>query len=87
MTKQAQDERYTGPLPDHIRQQIEKADALIREGHVVFWKFTCRNCGKRMAFDVPNALHMSGQCEQCGTITNLLSHREADVGFAAVLVL
>ena len=44
-------------------------------GSVNCWvRWTCRGCGARQTFDVPNTLYMEGRCEECDHITNLVEH-------------
>ena len=73
---------YNGPIPDHIRTHMEKAEGVIERGGEVYWKFTCRNCRSRQTFDEPNALFLSGTCEACGAVTEVFS-ADADCGFDA----
>jgi ribosomal protein S27E len=77
---------YTGPLADHLRTHLEKADSIIAKGGAVFWKFTCAHCGSRQTFDEPNALFMTGTCEECGKVTDLQT-AAANPGFDALLTL
>ena len=49
----------------------ESAEQRIREGHTVFQKFTCGNCGVRQTIDVPNTFYLYGRCEECNHVTDL----------------
>lgn len=67
MVKPAED-KY-GDLP--IYELMQKAQQLIAEGCLVFFKFTCEKCGTRQGFETPNTLFKSGRCEECGHITKI----------------
>lgn len=75
---------YNGPIPDHIRQSMEKAECVIYRGGEVYWKFTCRACRSRQTFADPNSLFLTGVCEECGAVTEVFSG-DADCGFDAVI--
>lgn len=75
---------YTGPVPDHLRTYIERADEVIGKGGAVFWKFTCARCSSRQTFEDANELYMTGTCQACGHVTDLLT-AAADVGFDALI--
>lgn len=78
---------YTGPVPDYIRNHIERAEVIIADGGAVWWKWTCQGCRARQTFDDANALHLTGACEECGHVTNLLEGgAKVDVGFDAAIV-
>lgn len=57
-----------------------RANALLEmdSGIDVFFKWTCRACGERCAFDKPNELYTRGQHEGCpvspGFVTDLKLH-------------
>lgn len=59
------------------------AQQFIEMGALVFFKFTCRACGSRQTFEVPNVLYSYGRCEECGHTTDL---RQAGCNFAIVAV-
>lgn len=76
---------YTGPIPDYIRNHIERAEAIIDRGGEVYWKFTGAHCGARQSFEEMGALHVTASCEECGGVTDLFQSASADVGFDAIL--
>ena len=70
-------------MPDISLEEAERqANVLIDVGAQVFFKFTCRGCGSRQMFSVPNTLYPEGKCEECGFVTNL---REHGVGYMLVI--
>jgi uncharacterized Zn finger protein len=48
------------------------ADRLIGMGAQVFQKFTCEKCGSRQTIMTPNTFYATGQCEECGHITDIV---------------
>lgn len=38
---------------------------------VFFLKFTCVTCGARQTLMQPNTFFTEGQCEECGSVTNI----------------
>lgn len=80
------DNRYTGPIPDHIRDVMERADRnVLQKGGAVYFKFTCAKCGARQTFPEANGIHATGTCEECGHTTDLLADPRARVGYSAIL--
>jgi hypothetical protein len=55
------------PLSEILRE----AERLINAGVDVYQKFTCQNCGERLAMEEPNVFYKSGRCDKCGHITNI----------------
>lgn len=52
-------------LMDHANKFLEKY-----EGNAcVFFKFTCKYCNARCAFEDPNVLYEEGECSECGRIS------------------
>jgi len=49
----------------------EAAERLADEGHRVYQKFSCAQCGQRLTMDVPNVMYKTGACDKCGHITNI----------------
>lgn len=54
-----------------VPEALQKARQLIEGGAIVFFKFTCENCGTRQTFDKPNTFYREGSCEECGHITKI----------------
>ena len=52
------------------------------QGYYVFVKWDCAVCGDRQTFARPNVVHTSGECEVCGSITDL---RETGGGLMLIL--
>jgi predicted RNA-binding Zn-ribbon protein involved in translation (DUF1610 family) len=47
------------------------AEAVIAKGGKVFQKYTCSSCGQRLAMDKPNVFYKTGECDQCGAVTDI----------------
>jgi len=62
---------------------IEQANELVVQGAIVHQKFTCEKCGSRQTMSVPNVFYVSGQCEQCQEVTNIL---ERGCGYVLILL-
>ena len=45
---------------------------LANIGCLCFQKWTCGGCGQRISSSNPNFFTMSGRCEDCGHITNIV---------------
>jgi transcription elongation factor Elf1 len=59
-------------MADHpIHDCIKTASELISQGHEIYQKFTCDKCGSRQTIDEPNKFYATGQCEECGHITDM----------------
>jgi hypothetical protein len=71
---------YTGPLPERVRRVIAKADQWIAKGSRVHFKWSCAKCGARQTFPEPNSFFITGECEECKHVTDLLTP-EANVNF------
>ena len=52
----------------------------MRNGHLVFQKFTCDHCGARQTMVEPNKMFMIGHCQECNRHTNILN-----CGFSAMI--
>jgi hypothetical protein len=50
---------------------VERAELAIRAGFTIYQKFTCQHCRSRQTIDVPNAMYMTGLCEECDSTTNI----------------
>jgi predicted RNA-binding Zn-ribbon protein involved in translation (DUF1610 family) len=48
------------------------ADERIKEGHTVFQKFTCAQCGERQTMPDANKFYTLGICEECGHTTDIV---------------
>jgi hypothetical protein len=68
-----------GDLP--LEEAEKVTQPLLDVGAIVFFKFTCANCGSRQTFEFPNIIYMSGSCDECGHVTDL---RDRGVGFMMV---
>lgn len=66
----------------HVMDVVRKANALIREGGTVYFKWTCQACGQRATCVEPNALHTSYLHEDCGAETKTIN---GDLGFLLVI--
>lgn len=47
------------------------ARKLVLDGHDVYQKFSCSNCGQRLTMDIPNHFYETGGCDKCGHITDI----------------
>jgi hypothetical protein len=54
-----------------IEQCAEKAEQYIRNGARIYQKFTCEKCGQRLTMDEPNVFYETGDCDQCGHVTDI----------------
>jgi len=54
-----------------IAEAVRRAEMWVRQGFLVFFKFTCENCGSRQTFPEPNRLYLKGRCERCGHVTKI----------------
>lgn len=70
------------PRNGPFEEVVARAETLIAAGAIVYFKFTCSNCGSRQTFDTPNAVYAEGSCEECGTVTDL---RKDGIGFLMVV--
>lgn len=48
-----------------------KASILSSQGNLVCQKWSCRSCGRRVVRKEPNVFLPTGQCNRCGTITDI----------------
>jgi predicted molibdopterin-dependent oxidoreductase YjgC len=55
------------PLPE-IRAACER---LVNDGAIIFQKWTCGGCGKRVTANTPNTITEKGHHEECGYITDM----------------
>ena len=62
------------PLDHPFYEVAEKAAEQMRRGHSIHQKFTCLRCGSRQTMAEPNKFYESGECEECGGITDLVVH-------------
>jgi hypothetical protein len=49
----------------------DKAHGLMQKGATIYQQFNCANCGVKQTMDKPNRWYKTGQCEECGHITNI----------------
>ncbi len=54
-----------------LKEIREAVAAHVKEGRTIHQKFTCSGCGKRLTISEPNTLYREGECEDCGTVTDL----------------
>lgn len=45
---------------------------LVDSGAELHQKFTCTGCGQRLTIDTPNLMFTEGDCDKCGTVTNIV---------------
>ena len=45
----------------------------VMEGDVIHQKFTCQGCGARQTMEEENRLFMTGTCEKCNYITDIVA--------------
>lgn len=58
---------------DHpFREVAATAHQRILDGWIIFQKFTCQGCGRRIIINVPNALFAIGHCKHCDHQSDLL---------------
>jgi hypothetical protein len=57
-----------------FEEVAERAEKLVARGGVtVFQKWTCSQCRARQTMDVPDTFYTTGQCEECGAITDIVA--------------
>jgi hypothetical protein len=61
------DEQIDFPLEEVLKSFQE----LVPKGDTLFQKWTCQHCGSRQTMATPNVLYRTGQCEECGKITEI----------------
>jgi predicted RNA-binding Zn-ribbon protein involved in translation (DUF1610 family) len=54
-----------------FEKMCEQAHGLIRQGMLVYQKFTCSTCGQRLAMEKPNVFFEEGTCDRCGSVTDI----------------
>ena len=50
---------------------VRKARELTDRGFDVHQKFSCANCNSRLTIGTPNVFHETGDCDQCGHVTDI----------------
>jgi hypothetical protein len=50
---------------------VKQAEDAMHKGGTVYQQFNCANCGTKQTIDNPNVFHKTGQCEECGAITDI----------------
>lgn len=50
---------------------VQKAAEWLQKGATFHQKFTCENCGSRQTMSTPNKMYTTGQCEECGHVTDI----------------
>ena len=73
-----------GPRDYPFEEMCAQAQAKIREGVLVYQKFTCSGCGARLKIEEPNVFWDEAGCEKCGTKTNI---KEQGCNFQYTMVL
>lgn len=79
MTKAKTDDKdYDLPFVEVLQKahRVLEANPEAR----LFQKFTCTSCFARQMMETPNRFYKTGQCEECGHITNI---EERGCGFLA----
>ena len=67
---------------DHPWDEVlRNAEQKIAAGWTVYQKFSCSRCGQRLTMEVPNTFYPSGNCDKCGTLTDI---KVAGCNFMAV---
>jgi hypothetical protein len=62
-----------GQLTDRPFDEVTMlAKGFFDQGHTVFQKFTCGDCGARQTMEEPNRFFAIGLCEECGAGTDLV---------------
>ena len=57
---------------DHpLNECAQAAETLVAQGMAVYQKFTCSNCGSRQTMAERNVFYTSGECQECGSITDI----------------
>lgn len=59
---------------------IAKCEEVMASGWDIHQQFNCAHCGVKQTMETPNQLYTSGQCEECGEVTDL---RAAGCNFMA----
>jgi hypothetical protein len=54
-----------------LDEVVADAQEIIDRGGQVFQKFTCQQCGKRLAMEKPNTFYLHGRCDECGAVTDI----------------
>lgn len=51
---------------------VADAERLVNEkGATVWQKWSCIHCGARQTMATPNKFYTSGECEECGGVTDI----------------
>lgn len=59
-------------MADHPFEEICKAaEERIKQGHLIFQKWTCSHCHTRQTMPDPNTLYTHGMCEECDSLTDI----------------
>ena len=73
-----------GPRDYPFEEMCAQAQAKIREGMLVYQKFTCSGCGARLMIEEPNKFYEEADCDRCKAITII---RERGCSFAVIMKL
>ena len=59
-------------MPDKLLNEIaDIAEEQIKQGNIIFQKFTCSNCNSRQTMEEPNKIYVEGVCEECNHVTKI----------------
>jgi len=50
---------------------VRDAEKLMQAGHKIFQQFNCSRCGAKQTMETPDVFYRTGQCEECGHITDI----------------
>jgi len=67
-----------------FEEMCAQAQAKIKQGMLVYQKFTCSGCGARLMIPEPNEFHGEADCASCGAWTNI---REQGCNYQCMLVM
>lgn len=48
------------------------AERHMQKGFEVFQQFNCAHCGAKQTVATPNRFYISGSCEECGKLTDII---------------
>jgi hypothetical protein len=54
-----------------LSEIVPACEELIKDGAVIYQKWTCRGCGRRLTANNPNTITAYCHCEECGKITDI----------------
>ena len=54
-----------------FEEMCAQAQAKIKQGMLVYQKFTCSGCGARLMIEEPNKFYEEADCAQCKALTDI----------------